>query len=384
MLMDTKTICHRLIERYYPNNAIILEGLELLSPSQFLRLFITVSGMKPTGQWLTHTYCKLYDDLTNKYHFFLIPMKSETSENSVNIRIEHDRLKIDEFETNIELQNIPHTTPFWYFHYNPNMENKPYHSMTLNLSPSCFEKCVLCAGAKTGRVNNGMKDILDPDMIYANIFNQHPEAKTQLDSIAIVTGCFDNFNLLESHLKNVKDSVYPYVKPAQFRVLEHNISSHSQFNSIVGELGYEVFITLECFDQAIRNIALNGKVGRKGRDSEEYIEMINVYANYLENQINRNHSLVRVTYLAGLDSLDVTEKFFERIARMNQTLLHVNIIPWISIFTVYNKAMKTLQRSDFGLAYLLKVMKLANQYFGNEMMANESGSTSDGYARGLY
>lgn len=382
-IITEKEICNRLIERYYHKNSRIQKSLETVSPAQFLRLFIITNGMQPVGQWLTHTYCRIFDDSTQKHHFFLIP-KNEDLENTASIRVQNDRLIIDEFETRVCLQKIPHTTPFWYFHYNPNTENTPYQSMTLNLSPSCLEKCVLCAGAKTGRVNNGMNGIFEPEIMASRIFNQHPEAVHQLDSVAVVTGCFENFNALESHLGNVKKSISHHAKPSTFRVLEHNVCSEAQFSSIVGELGYEIFLTLECFDQNIRNIALNGKVGRKGRNSEEYMEMLNNYVNYLEKHPEIVQPTVRVTYLAGLDSLETSMQFFDRLASINRGLTRTKIVPWTSIFTSYNKAMKSLQQKEFGLEYLLKMISLGNTCFGSDTMAQESGATSDGYARGLY
>lgn len=378
-----KDICYRLTERYHSKSKLIQNSLEKLSSAQFLRLFIITNGMPPSGQWLTHTYCRMVDDLTQKHHFFLIP-KNKSIENLANISVQNGKLTIDEFETNVTLQKIPHTTPFWYFHYNPNTEDMPYQSLTLNLSPDCLEKCVLCAGAKTGRINNGMKETLDPKIISKRIFNLHPEARKQLDSVAVVTGCFESFTLLESHLREVKQSICHYATPSSYRVLEHNVTTEAQFSSIVGELGYEIFITLECFDQQIRNIALNGKVGRKGRNSEDYVEMLNNYVDYLEKHQHIIQPWVRITYLTGLDSLETTEQFFARLAKINQRLKKTKIVPWMSIFTSYNRAMAYLQHKEFGLEFLITMIDLANQYFGCQTMMNESGGTSDGYARGLY
>lgn len=383
--INLNDLCYRLIERYYNNNKFLQDSVATLSAAQFLRLFITTNGMQPNGQWLTHTYCKMFDELTQKHHFFLVPKQSDRTP-VAKINVCHDKLVIDEFETNVMLQKIPYTTPFWYFHYNPNNEDRPYESMTLNLSPECLEKCVLCAGAKTGRVNNGMNGTLDPELIAENIFKQHPNACDQLSSVAVVTGCFKNFDLLATHLSDVKDSICHYANPSTFRVLEHNVTTEAQFMRVVGELGYEIFLTLECFDQEIRNIALNGKVGRKGRNSEQYIDMLETYVNFLEHHQNknRNQSWVRMTYLAGLDSLDTTEHFFERLRKINQRLKKTKIVPWMSIFTSYNKAMNTIKHKDFGLEFLIKTMNLANHYFGFETMCDESGGSGEGYARGLY
>lgn len=191
---DLHAVNKYLIERYYPHNKLIQDSFGEKTAAEFLRLFITSNGMNPVGSWLTHTYCKIFDEAKNQSHFFLVPMKDEKNQTSANIRFENNILKIDEFETTIKQQVIPHTTPFWYFHYNPNKEETPYESMTLNLSPSCLEKCVLCAGAKTGRVNNGINGTLDPSQVLSNIFKQHPNAIHQLDSLAVVTGCFVSAN----------------------------------------------------------------------------------------------------------------------------------------------------------------------------------------------
>jgi hypothetical protein len=86
----------------------------------------------------------------------------------------------------------------------------------------------------------------------------------------------------------------------------------------------------------------------------------------------------------GLDSLAVTEQFFQKLAAINDTLQHTTILPWLSIFTPYNNAMRTLQRADFGLGFLLDGMALCQKYFDPQLLANDSGSTGEGYARGLF
>jgi len=380
----TKLECVQLAQEYHATETKVLQAAETLSPEQFLRLFVTVHGMKPAGIWQTHTYARFTDSATAKDHFFLIPMLSDDSGKRPWIRFEKGFLKIDDLETNIYPQVIPHTTPFWYFHYDPNREYSPYHSMTLNLSPSCLEKCVLCAGAKTGRVNNGMEDTLSVKSVLERIVKQHPATVEQLDSVAVVTGCFSDFAELKSHLSDVRQAVSEYCTPSTYRVLEHNIVTEEQFDTVVGELGYDIFVTLECFDQEVRNIALNGKVGRKGRNSQEFLEIIQTYANYLEARPELGKNIVRVTYLLGLDSLAVTEQFFQQLATINASLKHSTILPWLSIFTPYNAAMRTLQRPDFGLAFLLEGMALCQKYFDPQLLANSSGSTGEGYARGLF
>lgn len=376
--------CVWLASEYHQNDANVLEAAETFSPEQFLRLFVTVHGMKPTGIWQTHTYARLSDSVSGKDHFFLIPMLAAKNSKRPAIRFEEGLLKIDDIQASIYPQSIPHTTPFWYFHYNPNREHNPYHSMTLNLSPSCLEKCVLCAGAKTGRVNNGMENTLSAKSVLARIANQHPEMSQQLDSVAIVTGCFASFAELKAHLIDVRQAVSEYCSPSTYRVLEHNIVTEDQFEIVVGELGYDIFVTLECFDQEVRNLALNGKVGRKGRNSQEFLTMIQTYANYLEARPELGKKVVRVTYLMGLDSLAVTEQFFQQLADINKTLKHTTVLPWLSIFTPYNNAMRTLQRSDFGLGFLVEGIKLCKKYFDPKLLANDSGSTGEGYARGLF
>ncbi|HEX2548819.1 MAG TPA: hypothetical protein VHM20_03255, partial [Gammaproteobacteria bacterium] len=170
-----------LANQYYPDDPEVIKAASESNPQQFLRLFITAHGMKPTGIWQSHTYVQYEDVETFQKHFFLIPVQNATGAKQPHIRIQNNQLKIDDVETNIVPQSIPHTTPFWYFHYDPNNAANPYHSMTLNLSPSCLEKCVLCAGAKTGRVNNGMENTLSAKTVLKRIFDQHPDALRLLD-----------------------------------------------------------------------------------------------------------------------------------------------------------------------------------------------------------
>ena len=373
-----------LARTYHPDDSVILKAAHEYSPEQFIRLFVTAHGMTPVGTWQTHTYAEFEDSRTGKNHFFLIPTPSKKSSKRPNIRMEEDRLWIDDLQTSIYPQSIPHTTPFWYFHYDPNKLDRPFHSMTLNLSPSCPEKCTLCAGAKTGRVNNGMDDTLAPEVVLKKIFAQYPAAASQLDSVAIVTGCFDHFDALTTHLKEVKTAVEKYCSPEIYRVLEHNVTEESRFDLVVRDLGYEVFVTLECFDQESRNIALNGKYGRKGRDSKEFIQILKNYSQYLEAHPELGKKLVRVTYLIGIDSLEVTESFFQQLAEINAGLKNVTVIPWLSIFTPYSAGMRLIQQKGFDLGFIFKAQALAKKYFGSEMMENESGGTVDGYARGLF
>ncbi|MFN7097147.1 MAG: hypothetical protein ACK4PR_06275 [Gammaproteobacteria bacterium] len=382
--MIGKDVCQWLADQYHPADMRVAQAIEEYSPEQFLRLFVTAHGMKPAGIWQTHTYMRYTDSSNQQDHFFLAPAQSQKGKKQPFIRFEENLLKIDDLQTAIFPQSIPHTTPFWYFHYDPNLEDRPYHSMTLNLSPSCLERCVLCAGAKTGRVNNGMEDTLSAQSIVEQIFKQHPQAQEQLDSVAIVTGCFKSFSELKSHLTNVRTAIDKLCSPSTYRVLEHNVTEEEQFSAIVGELGYDVFVTLECFDQEIRNIALNGKVGRKGRNSQEFIKMIETYAQYLESHPELNKKLVHVTYLMGLDSLEVTEYFFQKLADINSRLQRTSIVPWLSIFTPYNDAMRLIQRQEFSLGFLFDAIKLCKKYFSIEMLNNNSGSTREGYARGLF
>ncbi len=376
--------CIWLAKKYYANDLTVLKAAESYSPEHFLRLFITANGMKPVGTWQTHTYARYTDSQTNKDHFFLIPMPQTKSDIQPHIRFENGLLLIDHLQTNIYPQSIPHTTPFWYFHYNPNHEHIPYESMTLNLSPSCLEKCVLCAGAKTGRVNNGMDSTMSAHSVIARILQQHPQAQKQLDSVAVVTGCFPSFYELTSHLRDVRTAIDQHCSPSTYRVLEHNVVTEQQFDLVVGELGYDVFITLECFDQNIRNIALNGKVGRKGRNSQEFLTIINNYVNYLEAHPELNKRFVRVTYLMGLDDLSVTEQFFAQLAQINKKLKHTTILPWLSIFTAYNEGMRAIQHQDFNLKFIFNAMDICKKYFDPQLLVSHSGGTGDGYARGLF
>lgn len=381
--LDTAA-CLWLANQYHQDEDTVLIAASELSPEHFLRLFVTAHGMTPTGTWQTHTYARYADSVTEKDHFFLIPKPQYLSNKRPNIRFEEGLLTIDHIQTTFYPQSIPHTTPFWYFHYDPNQEQRPYDAMTLNLSPACLEKCVLCAGAKTGRVNNGMESTLSPETVLSRIFNQHPDAVNQLDSVAVVTGCFPTFNQLKQHLTEVRQSIDKFCKPSTYRVLEHNIVTEEQFGEIVGNLGYDIFVTLECYDQDIRNIALNGKVGHKGRDSRKFIELIKTYANYLDAHPELGKHLVRVTYLIGLDSLTVTEYFFQQLAEINHSLKHTKIVPWLSIFTAYSDAMHTIQNKDFNLSFLINGMILAKKYFEPALLLKESGTTSDGYARGFF
>lgn len=374
-----------LANRYHFHETRVLQAARELSPEAFMRLFLTFHGMQPQGRWQSHTYVRQTDSLTGKDHFFLIPIsRTYHEEFSPRIRLENNKIWVDEYALDVVPQSIPHTTPFWYFHYNPNTEVTPFTSMTLNLSPSCNERCTLCAGAKTGRVNNGMDETLPTHSFVDGIFKQYPKAAEQLDNVAIVTGCFDDFNELSTHLRSIQTAVRKYTNPKTWCVLEHNIVSEADYDLVVGELGYDVYITLECFDQEMRNLALNGKVGRKGRDSREFIEMAKTYANYLDARPHLGKHLVRLTYLVGIDSLEVTQEFFRQLDEINKTLKHTKVIPWMSIFTPYNEAMKIIQRKDFSLSFLYQVMDMAEGYFGKELMHSESGGTDLGYARGLY
>lgn len=371
---------------YHSDEPLVCEAARSLSLEKFLRLFVTYHGMTPEGRWQSHTYVRQVDSFTGEDHFFLIPIPRKNSDhkNVPFIRIENNAVWIDEYETTMRPQSIPHTTPFWYFHYNPNLEHRPFSSMTLNLSPACSERCTLCAGAKTGRVNNGMEDTLPATTMVDGIFQKYPEAPAQLDNVAIVTGCFDNFTELTTHLRAVRTAVYEKANPKTLCVLEHNITTEAEYDLVVGELGYDVYITLECFDQEMRNIALNGKVGRKGRDSREFIEMARVYANYLDARPHLGKHLVRLTYLIGIDSLEVTEEFFRQLDAINKTLKTTKVIPWLSIFTPYNDGMRSIQRKDYDLSFIYKAMALSEKYFGKDLMEQESGGTNLGYARGLY
>ena len=57
---------------------------------------------------------------------------------------------------------------------------------------------------------------------------------------------------------------------------------------------------------------------------------------------------------------------------------------WVSVFTPYDKPMRVIQRPDFSLKFLIDAQALATKYFGPELMANHSGGTNHGYARGLF
>ena len=380
--------CVRLAEKYHPDEPRVHQAATQLSAEQFLRLFLTAHGMRPVGNWQTHTYVRCTDSATLRDHFFLIPLPRASgpgdSSAAPNIRMIAGRVWIDALETPIVAQSIPHTTPFWYFHYDPNSEDRPYLSMTLNLKPACPEKCTLCAGAKTGRVNNGLEGTLAPHSTLDLVLEQHAEARTQLESVAVVTGCFDQFDDLVQHLREVRAAVSERASPRTYRVLEHNVSTPEQFQLVVGELGYEVFITLECYDPQSRFIALNGKGGRKGRDSRELIEAAKTYARYLDAHPQLGQRLVRITYLIGIDSLEVTEGLFSELARINGTLRHARIVPWLSVFTAYSPSMRLIQQRDFGLDFILRARELAEHYFGKELLEAESGGTVEGYARGLY
>jgi hypothetical protein len=218
----------------------------------------------------------------------------------------------------------------------------------------------------------------------ARILRQHPDTREQLDSVAVVTGCFQSFDALTEHLGDVRRAAKGIASPTTFRVLEHNVTTKERFDVVVGELGYDVFVTLECFDQELRNIALNGKVGRKGRDSREFLDMLGVYADYLESRPELDKHLARVTYLTGIDAPETTEYFFQQLAAINRRNTRATIVPWLSVFTPYDKPMRVIQRPDFSLTFLIEAQQLAEKYFGRELMANESGGTGHGYARGLF
>jgi len=357
-----------LSDRYCPHDEIVHHAAKNMSPHQFLRLFITAYGMLPTGTWQTHTYAQFHDSVSQKEHFFLIPMQKQQNDKQPRIQFKNGFLYIDDVPTNIKQQSIPHTSPFWYFHYSPNQNDKPYRAMTLNFSPSCLEKCVLCAGAKTGRVNNGMNKTLSAKDMLTTIFTKHPNAIAQLESVAIVTGCFNDFTELKDHLGDVRHAVHQFCQPKEFLVLEHNIETNEQLDIVIRELGYDIFITLECYDQNIRNIALNGKVGRKGRDSKVFLNMIKNYVDYLARHSALNKNLIRVTYLVGLDPLPVMEDYFKQLAALNKQYQNIQIVPWLSIFTSYNKGMSTIQNKSFNLVFILQAMALAEKYFSQHLL----------------
>ena len=382
-VLDESTLdCEALARKYHRGEVAVLAAARRYSPEDFLRLFVTAHGMTPVGLWRTHTYARVQDSISRQDRFFLIPVPRRHGR--VEIRMVDGQVWVDKFPTAVRAQSIPHTTPFWYFHYNPNTESTPYQSMTLNLSPSCLESCALCAGAKTGRVNNGLDETLSPKVVLRRVFEQHPEAKDQLDSVAIVTGCFDNFGELSGHLKDVKEAVEVHCKPRTYRVLEHNVATEQELDLVVKDLGYEIFVTLECFDPKLRYVALNGRVGRKGRDGRLYLDIIKKYARYLDQRPELGQQLVRVTYLLGIDSLEVTEALFAELSRINKDLERVTVVPWLSIFTPYTPAMRLIQQPSFGLEFLLRGMELARKYFDSGLLESESGTTGEGYARGLF
>jgi hypothetical protein len=86
----------------------------------------------------------------------------------------------------------------------------------------------------------------------------------------------------------------------------------------------------------------------------------------------------------GIDSLEVSGYFFQQIAEINRGLRNVTVVPWLSIFTAYDQTMRVIQRPDFSLKFLLDAQNLCIKYFGEKLLAAESGSTADGYARGLF
>lgn len=387
--------CERLAARYHAQQSEVLEATESHSPEQFLRLFLTAHGMAPVGNWQTHTYVRVTDSATGKDHFFLIPIPFELRRDRLGthrpepvarpaIRLEDGRLWVDEFQTPVRPQAIPYTTPFWYFHYDPNQEQRPFRSMTLNLKPSCPEKCVMCAGAKTGRVNNGMEGALAADQVLRNICAKHPETKDQMDNVAVVTGCFDSFEALSVHLKDVREAALRHASPTTFRVLEHNVATERQLELVVGELGYDVFITLECYDAELRRLALNGRVGRKGRDTREFLEMMRNYAHYLDARPELNRRVVHVTYLIGIDPLQTAETLFQEMSAINRGLKNVTVLPWLSVFTPYEISMRLIQHPEFSLEFLIRAQDLCRSYFPADLLASESGGTADGYARGLF
>ena len=115
-------------------------------------------------------------------------------------------------------------------------------------------------------MNNGLEGSLATEHSFGKDLQSAPAGSRAagFDKLAVVTGCFDQFDDLASHLRDVRQSVLKFASPSTFRVLEHNVTTEAQYEIVVGELGYDVFITLECFDQSMRKIALNGNVGRKG------------------------------------------------------------------------------------------------------------------------
>ena len=112
--------------------------------------------------------------------------------------------------------------------------------------------------------------------------------------------------------------------------------------------------------------------------------MIQNYANYLDARPELGKHLVHVTYLIGIDSLETTEYLFSLMAEMNRKLKHTTIVPWLSVFTPYDETMRIIQNREFSLGFIIDAQFLAERYFGAALMERESGSTADGYARGLF
>jgi hypothetical protein len=112
--------------------------------------------------------------------------------------------------------------------------------------------------------------------------------------------------------------------------------------------------------------------------------MIRVYAEYLEARPELGKRLVRVTYLTGLDSPETTDDFFQQLADINRGKKHATVVPWLSVFTPYDKPMRVIQRHDFSLTFLIEAQQRAEKYFGRDLMAQHSGGTGHGYARGLF
>jgi hypothetical protein len=114
------------------------------------------------------------------------------------------------------------------------------------------------------------------------------------------------------------------------------------------------------------------------------MEIIGKYARYLDAHPELEKRIVHVTYLLGIDSLSVTESFFQQLSSINRTLNHVTIVPWLSIFTPYTAAMRLIQQPSFDLQFIIEGIELAKKYFDAHLLETQSGGTADGYARGLF
>lgn len=374
---------YALIVKYHRHDQDAFALLDSLSPMQLLRLFLIYHGMTPQQVYPTHTYCLLLDPMTQRKHFFLVPRpRSGSHAPRPAIHAANGHLVIDDLLTPITLQPLAPCSPYYYFHYDPNDDrDQRFRQVTLNLHPHCGQSCRICAGKETRRINQSSLVSVEPEQVFQEIEEKHPQAIEQLQVVAVVTGCFPTFKKLADHLSKVRAAASKRTRACVFRVLEHGVYQPAQLEHVVCHLGYDLFVTLETYDQRTRRRILGSK---KGREVQQLCELVQWYAELVAARRQDEGNIVRVTYVVGLEALSRTEAFFEKLSAINHAFGQTVVAPWVSIFCPYSERQRQLLHPDFSLSFLIKAQQLCKEYFDPKLMAKNSGSTAQGHARGLF